>query len=375
VNRAVRERLKLALEIILAGAVGILIVRAFDLQRFRLFLGRMTPGAVAGIICFQAALLALAALRWAVLLREAGIYRGVLRVSLARLVGFAIMYLTPAITFAGVPARAVAYRDSAMKDELLYATIGVDSVLEIIGKVPVIAAGLCILLILLHPGTIFAALGGLAVLACLGAVAVMSVRLLGRSPGAAGVNPFPVRLLARIAPRLSRRIAASLLSFRVDFAALVRSGRALPWALSISVLASLLEVGQALFLLGFLGRPSLPFAFVVFASVIVHGVIGVLPGNIGGMEGTHIAVFALLGLGSTEAVFYTILLRVGQMALALVGVLVLLFQRVTRAQRTAATRGVSSRASTASASSLRTAAMSRTTRAGRRRLISNSPMP
>ena len=68
-----------------------------------------------------------------------------------------------------------------------------------------------------------------------------------------------------------------------------------------------------------LGHPSLPNSFVIFSTVVVQGLIGLLPGNIGGMEGTHLFIFNLLRIGSNASLVYTIILRMGQMTMVLLG--------------------------------------------------------
>ncbi|HVP19360.1 MAG TPA: hypothetical protein VMU36_10210, partial [Spirochaetia bacterium] len=90
-------------------------------------------------------------------------------------------------------------------------------------------------------------------------------------------------------------------------------------ALLAGVTVAVVEVLQTWYILFVLGHPSMPNSFVIFASVVVQGLIGLLPGNIGGMEGTHLFVFNLLRIGSSASFVYTIILRIGQMAMVMLG--------------------------------------------------------
>ncbi len=98
------------------------------------------------------------------------------------------------------------------------------------------------------------------------------------------------------------------------------------------VAVAVVEVLQTYYILLVLGHPSLPNSFVIFATVVVQGLIGLLPGNIGGMEGTHLFIFNLLRIGSDPSLVYTLILRIGQMTMVLLGLLNIFAWRVDRAR-------------------------------------------
>jgi uncharacterized protein (TIRG00374 family) len=324
---------RICLEIILLGLAGVMIVRAFEGVRFREFAAQIAPGIALGAIGIQAGLLGAATFRWGLFLREAGLWRGFGRAFRARISGFAIMYLTPAISFAGVPARATAYSDPSMDQERLYATIALDSFIEIAGKIPCIAIGLFCLMLLAHPSVPLIALAAGVMLALLTAGILLLVKLpAGGSLMLRFLKPL-LRLLARAFPRRACRLLRSMRAFGRDMLSIAHRGRVVAVAVLVSVGIGMLEVMQAFFVLSLLGHASLPCACVVFSSVLLHGIIGILPGNIGGMEGTHILVFGLLGLGPGLAVVYTLVLRVGQMAMVCVGFANLCARRVSRSRK------------------------------------------
>jgi hypothetical protein len=79
-------------------------------------------------------------------------------------------------------------------------------------------------------------------------------------------------------------------------------------------------------------------SFVIFATVFIQALVGILPGNLGGMEATHLAIFNVLGIGSSASLIYTIILRIGQMSVVLVGILIIVWWRVRRGERIGADR-------------------------------------
>jgi uncharacterized protein (TIRG00374 family) len=301
--------------------------------RLRDYASEITPGVVLGLIAFQLALLGLGSFGWRLLLREAGIDRGMLRTFLARISGFSIMYLTPAMSFAGIPARASSFKDSSMSERALYATIALDSFIETAGKIPAIVVGFFSLLLLARPGAPLVLLGGGFLLALLGISAVLVVKLFGGGSFTARFLKPAAALVAKISPRLACRILRAVRGFARDVSSIVRRKKVLAAALLVAAAVSIVEVAQALFILQALGCADVFSAFVVYSSVLVHGVIGVLPGNLGGMEGTHIVVFGLLGLDSARGILYSVLLRIGQMSLVLAGLLAFGVRRFARSRR------------------------------------------
>ena len=323
------------LEIILLVCVAYLFYRALSMGRLQDYASRVTPGVVFGLIAFQLVLLSLGSLGWGLLLREAGIGRGAVRTFLARISGFSIMYLTPAVTFAGIPARASAYRDSSMSERALYATIALDSIIEIVGKIPAILTGFFFLLVLVRPGAPLVLLGGGFLLALLCLSSLLVVKLLSGSPFIPRFLRPAAMLTAKISPRLACRIRRGLHGIARDVSTIVRRKKVFAAALLVAAAVGIGEVAQALFILEALGCAKVSSAFIIYSSVLIHGVIGVLPGNLGGMEGTHIVVFGLLGLDSARAVLYSALLRIGQMSMVLAGLLTFGVRRLARWRRAA----------------------------------------
>ncbi len=321
--------LRIAVEAVALSAVLFLFLRSLDMNELLKGAALITPGVVIGIIAFQTAILALGTACWAVLLREAGIYRGPWRAFLARASGFSVTYLTPSASFGGVPARALTYADSSMRGETLYATIAVDTFIEVAGKIPCIAVGLLIAPLII-PGMAAGAIAGAAALALAAAFTFLSVKALAGKAFLLKVSRRMAGIISRISPKAAAKFAKTMEVFSADMDAIVRNRKVLLLAFLLAVGIALVEVLQTFFILGVLGEAGLDRSFVIFASVLFQAVFGVLPGNLGGMEGTHAFVFTLLGMGSAAGIVYTVILRLGQTVMVLLGLLNILFGRIAK---------------------------------------------
>jgi hypothetical protein len=338
-NARQKKIIRRAAEIAALGALVVLFLKTLDIRDLREQAIGIPLSAMPVLIGFQTALLGLGAFGWSLLLKEADIYRGPRRTFLSRIGGFSATYLTPSISFSGIPARAAIYLDSSIEKSRLYSTIALDSFIEIAGKIPCIAAGFFLLLLLARPGLPLALAGGGVLAALLGVCILLLRKILAGPQAIIGFLQGPLRLLAGPAPRLARRILAKSRTFADTVSSIAGGRRTFRKALLVSFAVSLLETAQAGFILWTLGCPSVSHSFILYSTVLIHGVIGVLPGNIGGMEGAYMLAFTLLGLDPGRGVLFALLLRSGQLTMALAGILVIAFRRIvkkTRISRSAA---------------------------------------
>jgi uncharacterized protein (TIRG00374 family) len=330
-KRRIGKGLRIFIELLLLCGLVFLFLRTLDIEQLRANVFLITPGVVVGVIGFQLAILGLATACWAVILREAGIYRGPRRAFLARLSGFSITYLTPSISFGGVPARAALYKDNGMRGETLYATIAVDTVIEVAGKIPCIAVGFFFLVLRARPGVITAVAAGFVVLLSTGILALLTAKMLSGKSGILRFAGWARDALGRVNAGLAARLFSALRLFAEDIEAIAHGRKALLQAILMAVGIGLIEVLQTLFILHALGAAGIGSSFIIFSSVLFQAIFGILPGNLGGMEGTHAFVFGLLGMGPALGLIYTIILRIGQMVMALLGILNILRWRLLKA--------------------------------------------
>lgn len=320
-----------AAEILFLGAVAVFFLRSFQTGELARSAARITPGVLAAMVGFQAALLGLGSLCWALILRQASLFRGCWRCFWARTAGFAVTYLTPSASLAGIPVRAELYREEGVDGEALYATVVLDTFLEVSGKVPCIAAGVLSLALPGLPRPALLAAAAVPMVCAVGAVLLFRGR---RSGGAPAADRLGILLgpLAALRPGLADGIRSKVRGFRAAMSGIVRDRNALAGAVAAAMAVAAVEVAQTWFLLAVLGTPSLPHSFAIYASILVQGFTGVLPGNLGGMEGAHMAVFSLLGLAPASGLLYTAMLRSGQSAAVLCGILYIPCRRLAQAR-------------------------------------------
>jgi uncharacterized protein (TIRG00374 family) len=329
---------KIAIEVAALGLLGLLFVRILEREEVPEHLQRITTRTVVGVLAFQLVIQGLATFQWGLVLREAGMFRGPWQAFTARLAGFAVTYLTPSMYFGGEPVRASVYKREGFGYRKLYATIVLDKYIELSTKFPCIIAGFAILVVLIKPSAVLVSGAGAVLAFLLGFFVLLVVRLFDRPDLFTRFVKRLVRPLARFNRRLAVRGIVAMKEFARDVAEIMAHRRVFYLAMLTGVTVAVVEVLQTFFILGELD-PSwtagdrLARSFVIFATVFIQALVGILPGNLGGMEGTHLVIFNVLGIGSARSLIYTIILRIGQMSMVLLGILSIVAWRVRRAER------------------------------------------
>ncbi|MGA2478457.1 MAG: flippase-like domain-containing protein [Spirochaetia bacterium] len=323
---------KLGIEIVILALLVFLFLKLLDFRHFVGYIHLITPRVLAGIIGFQLSILLIQTFQWGLILREAGIYRGAWWTFWARTSGFALTYLTPSMYFGGEPVRASLYKSPAMSYQKVYATIALDKYIELAGKIPCITVGFCLLVYFVHTGTILIFVSGTILAVFIGFFIFLIAKLFSSKTFIVTFFKRVLRPLTRLNPRLSVKVLCAIREFSVDVRTIISRRKIFYLAMGAGVAVAVVEVLQTLYILWVLGHPSLPNSFVIFATVVIQGLIGLLPGNIGGMEGTHLFIFNVLRIGSDPSLVYTIILRIGQMTMVLLGLLNIFAWRVDRAR-------------------------------------------
>jgi uncharacterized protein (TIRG00374 family) len=334
---------RIAIEAVLLGLLVLLFVQVLDREEVLGNLQRITVRTVVGVLAFQLLLQVLGTFQWSLILREAGIFRGPWQAFTARLAGFAVTYLTPSMYFGGEPVRASVYKRERISYRRLYATIVLDKYIELSTKFPCIIAGFAILVVLIKPSVVLVSAAGAVLLFLLGFFVLLVVRLFNRPDQFARLVKRLVRPLARLNRRMAVKVIVAMKEFARDVAEIMAHRRVFYLAMLTGVIVSVVEVLQTFFILGVLdptwaAGSRLVRSFVIFATVFIQALVGLLPANIGGMEGTHLAIFNVLGIGSARSLIYTIILRIGQMGMVMLGILSIVWWRVSRAGRKGADR-------------------------------------
>jgi uncharacterized protein (TIRG00374 family) len=330
--------IKLALELVALALLVFLFFKVLDFQHVRAYLALITPRVFLAVIGFQLTILVVQTFQWSLILREAGIYRGAWLTFWSRLSSFSLTYLTPSMYFGGEPVRASLYKDRTMSYQKLYATIALDKYIELAGKIPCVVAGFSLLVYFVHTGTVLIAVSGTLLAAFIGFFLFLIVKLFNSEKFIVNLFKRLLRPVARVNRRTAVKVLRVMREFAADVHAIIRRRRIFYLAMLAGVAVSCVEVFQTLYILFVLGHPSLPNSFVIFATVMVQGLVGLLPGNIGGMEGTHLFIFNVLRIGSDPSLVYTIILRMGQMTMVLLGLLNIFAWRFDRARLKGADR-------------------------------------
>ena len=334
---------RILIEVTGLGLLVLLFLLVLDREEVLHHLQRITPRTVVGVIACQLLIQVLAAFQWGLVLREAGIFRGPWQAITARLAGFAVTYLTPSMYFGGEPVRASVYKREGISSKRLFATIVVDKYIELSSKFPCIIAGFGILVVLIRPSIVLVSAAGAVLAFLLGFFVLLVMRLFNRPDLFARFVKRLARPLARINRRLAVKVVVTMKDFAREVAGIIAHRRVFYLAMLTGVTVSLVEVLQTFFILGVLDPSWEPAgrlvrSFVIFATVFIQALVGLLPGNLGGMEGTHLVIFNVLGIGSARSLIYTIILRIGQMSIVLLGIVSIVAWRVRRAGRTGADR-------------------------------------
>ncbi|HUI71165.1 MAG TPA: flippase-like domain-containing protein [Spirochaetia bacterium] len=321
---------KISIELVVLALLVLLFVLVLDPRQLHKYIELITPQVVTGILTFQLAILVTQTFHWTLILREAGIYRGFWWTFFARVGGFAVTYLMPSMYFGGEPVRASLYKDRFMSYEKVYASIALDKYIELGAKIPFIIAGFSLLVYFVHTGTALLLVSGTILLAFIGFFLFLIVKLFSSRTFIVTAFKQPLRIVARVNPRFAAKALRSIRQFARDVSEIIRRRRIFYVALAAGVLVAFVEVLQTYYLLFVLGHPSLPNSIVIFSTVVVQSLIGLLPGNIGGMEGTHLFIFNILRIGSNASFVYTLILRMGQMCMVLLGLGFILLWRVEK---------------------------------------------
>jgi glycosyltransferase 2 family protein len=336
-----RKRVRVAIEVALIAALFVLFIRLLDWAQFRRYLLAITPRIVASVLAIHLVLHALGALQWWLILREAGLSLSYPRVFRARLSGYAITYLTPSMYFGGEPVRAMLLKDGSATYKKIAATIVLDKSIELFTKLPLIVVGFAFVVLLLRVELPFLLLAG-AIIAAFGALfAFVSAHLFGGGGFIRRLAKGILRPLVRVRPRWAVRALRVATEFEHEVALIIRRRWVFYLAVAVGVLYSAMEVFQTWYVLGVLGHASLVHPFVIYATIVVQGLVSILPGNLGGMEGVHLFIFTVIGIGSAPSLIYTMILRIGQMSWVFLGLVNLFFSRLfgAAARRAAAEKG------------------------------------
>lgn len=334
---------RVAIELVALGLLVLLFALVLDFKEIQGILRRITYQVVLVVVGFQLFLQIAGTFQWGLILREAGIHRGPWHVFWSRVSGFAVTYLTPSMYFGGEPVRASTYKNCTMSYQRLYATIALDKYIELATKFPCIIAGFAILVFLIHPGTTLVVVAGAMVMGLTGFFVFLMVKLFSSRTFIVTFFKRLISPLARLNPRIAVKVIRAMKEFAQDVAEIIRRKRTFWLALSTGIAVAVVEVMQTWYILRILdprwpGPDLLIRSFVIFSTVILQALVGLLPGNLGGMEGTHLAIFNVLGIGSARSLVYTIVLRIGQMTMTALGILYIVGWRIRRARMRGADR-------------------------------------
>ncbi len=322
--------LRVTIEIVLLGLLVVLFVRVLDYRRLQEYFSLITFRVLTGVLAFQLSILLLHTVQWQLILREAGIARAFWKTFRARISGSALTYLTPSVLFGGEPVRATLYKDAAMSYERLYASIALDKYVELVTKLPCITVGIAFLIILVHRGILLIAISSALLLVFFGVFIFLMGKLFTSEQFILKLFARLARPLERLNPRLRERVIHVIKEFSTDLHAIIRRRKIFNFALLTGIVIASIEVLQTWYILGVLGQGTLEQSFVIYATVLVQHAVAILPGNLGSMEATHLFIFNVLGLGSTRSFVYTIILRLGQLSMVLLGILNILVRRIEK---------------------------------------------
>jgi glycosyltransferase 2 family protein len=323
-----RKLLRTGIEIAVIALLFILFIRLLDWEQFRSHLRGLTVRIILTVLAIHLLLHLVGALQWWLILRESGVRTGYLRVFRARLSGYAITYLTPSMYFGGEPVRALLLKDGSASYKKIAATIVLDKYIELFTKMPLIMAGFSFIMLVLHVELPYLLLVGGLIAAFLGLFVFVTVQLF---KGGGVVRRLAKKILAplvRVRPRWAVRALRAATQFEEEVALIMKRRWVFFLAMGVGMLFSAVEVFQTWYVLGVLGHPSIVHPFVIYATIVVQGLVSILPGNIGGMEGTHLFIFTVLGIGSAASLAYTVILRIGQMSYVFLGLVNLFLSRL-----------------------------------------------
>ncbi len=327
-----RKLLRTGIEIAVIAALFILFIRILDWEQFRGHLLGLTMRIILTVLAIHLGLHVVGTVQWWLILREAGVRTGWLRVLRARLSGYAITYLTPSMYFGGEPVRAMLLKDGRAPYKKIAASIVLDKYIELFTKMPLIVAGFSFIMLVLHVELPYLLMVGGLIAAFLGLFVFVTIQLFRGGGVVRRLAKRAARPLLRIRPRWAVRVVRAATQFEEEVTLIMKRRWAFSLAMGVGVLYSAVEVFQTWYVLGVLGHPSIVHPFVIYATIVVQGLVSILPGNIGGMEGVHLFIFTVLGIGSAASLAYTVILRIGQMSFVFLGLVNLFLSRLFAGQ-------------------------------------------
>lgn len=319
------------------GGALVLFLRHVDLSALGAMPPRFWLEHVGGVLLFQVLIIALHSLQWGLLLREAGIRPGPFRILAARFSGSAVSYLSPSLSVGGEIVRAALVRGYSSDDRRLAATVAVDKYVELTTRLPLVLAGLAMLL-----GRIGSGSGLMVGAAAAFAALILSgtfylVLAITKRSAATRLAAHMVRPLASVRPALARRLRRSLSGF-VSALSSFRP-RLLAPVLFVGVLSAGVELLQISYLLRALGLSTPGGPLLVLAVSVLGGIVGILPANVGGMEAANLMVFSIIGASAAAGIAYSMVTRGGQLGVITIGAICLLYRKIASAKGLRLKRG------------------------------------
>jgi glycosyltransferase 2 family protein len=330
VKRILGRPARIVIEVLLLAALVVLFVVILDPNKLREYFQRVTLTSILGLLVFQLAIHSVGMLQWEVLLRQSGIRAGAWRVFRARLSGCAVTSLTPSAYFGGEPVRAALLKDQTTTYRQLFATIAVDKYIELFTKFPLAVLGFGFLILRGNPGTALVVISSLFVTFFLAVFLLLMVRLFQGGDFIVRFSKRVLRPITRVRPRLAVKIIHPVRDFTRSVAHLIKSRRVFYRAMSLGLLLSLVELAQYYYVLAVLGIFSVGSAAIIFFGHVFLGIFSFIPGNVGSMEGVFLFVFTLLGLGSDRSLIFSMIMRIGQLVMAALGVANIVASRITK---------------------------------------------
>lgn len=269
-------------------------------------------------------MLAIPSLGWQLLLVEAGHRVSYFELLKANVMGFPLNFFTPSLYVGGEPVKAwyIAKKYNISQREVL-ATVIVNKFQEIGGLLLFIIAGTFIIVYSSDALT-----GGQE--AALIAVLVVFVLIFAAVITAFIGNFKPVVRLCNLLIRLNifKKALSKVLDKAAELEQMVRDAFVKKWKIFlISQFVTLLSavtifVRPAIFFYFFTGGQeflSLEALSIFFVLTQLINIFQIIPGNLGLFEGGVIGFFGLIGKASAEASAFTILGRIPELALLIVG--------------------------------------------------------
>lgn len=328
---AVAKRVGTIVSIAALPVAAFLVVRFFGRIDLGVFEGLPPAFFVRRILClvlFQVAIISLHSLQWGMLLAAAGIRTRVWPLLGARFAGAAVSFLSPALSVGGDLVRAALLEVPHADSGRLYATVAIDKYVELATRLPIVAAGLGVLLLRMGHGSmvLVAPLLAFALLVLLGGAGLSA--LLRRGPRTAAMTDRALKMLGRVLPRLAGRLRHG--GGRLAAWPLLQSPARLIPVFAVGILAAGTELFQIECLLGGLGFGGAAGAAAMLAASVLGGILSIAPGGAGSQEAAGVLTCTLLGGGAATGVVYSLLMRAGQAAVVLLGLGYLVYRRLRR---------------------------------------------